>query len=189
VAILRQAQIILGGVHILQHPEQGHAATGEVAQRIGEGVLAGPAHAGEWVSRPARSERHKPIAAILGRPECRVGGAERVEGGRQVGRAGVWDVRADDRHPVPRETAECAVHALAQVAAALTDAPDPLRGGEMRPVGGHRQHCPKAAVGGQPAQQGDQRGTVEAECRPIPDNHGESALDRAESGGARKNDD
>lgn len=189
MAILRQTQKIFGGVHILQHPERRHATAGEVAERVGEGVLGGPAHALERASRPARPERHEPETTILGRPEHCVGGAEPTEGGHHICRAGIRDVGADDRGPPPPEPVECAIHAPAKVAAALTDAPDPPGDGEMRPVGCHRQHCPKPSVGCQPSQQGDQRGAVKAECCPVPDSPGEPALDRAKSRSASKNDD
>ena len=151
-------------------------------------MFGGPAHTAKRTNRAARPERDEPIAAILGRPEHRVGVAERVERSRQVCRASVGDVSAHDRRPPLPEPAECPIHALAEVAAALADAPDAPRSGEVRTVGRHRQHRPKAPVGCQPSQQGNQRGTVEAERRPIAEYPGEPALDRAESWGTGKND-
>jgi hypothetical protein len=133
----------------------------KIAYRIGQSMFAGPPHPGEWSSRPARPEGNEPIATVFGRAKRRVGRAKRAECGGEVCGAGVRDVGADDRSPAATKTPQGAVHPPAQVAAALDQAPDSRRRGEVCPVWGHREHCLKAPISRQRPKQGRQRGTVE----------------------------
>ena len=110
---------VRGGIHIVQRAQQRDPPAAEVGERVRQRVLGGPAHRRERMRRSARRHRHQPIAAVRRRTERRVRAAQRAERRARIARPGIGDVAADDRHAGMREPPERAVHAHAEIAAAL----------------------------------------------------------------------
>ena len=126
---------------------------GEVRQRVCQRMLGGPAHRGEWTRRPARRQRHQPVAAVRRRTERRLRAAQCTECRPRIVRPGVGDVAADDRHAAARKSPERAIHPHAEIAAALRYPRHPDRQPKPCMVRRDRQHRPVPPVGDQCAQQ------------------------------------
>ena len=104
-----------------------------------------------------------------------------------VGGVGLRDVAAHQRHaPVSPQRRG---HAAAEVAMALADALDAHWQAEAGSVGRDGQDDVEAAAGSQRAQQGGQRGDVEAQRGPVADVARQPAFHGAQAGRSGEDDD
>ena len=137
-----------------------------------------PAH-GAREEACALPDAHQPEAAVLRRAEHRPRRAQPAEGARNMARPEARNVAADQQGG-ERHAGERPVHAPADIAPALPDAPEPAGPGAARPVRRHRQHHPPAPVGGQPAHRLRRHAPVEGGGARRPDIGPEPGLDRAQ---------
>ncbi len=180
---------VASGINVAQHPQMRDAMGPEVPQRVRHRVFARPAGVVKWLRRPPRTQRHQPVAAVLGWSKDRVMATQCAESLARVGGVGVGDVAADDGDAAPAEPPAGGVHALADIASALRDAPDFDGQAVAGAIGGQRQDGAEAALAQQAAQQADQRPGVKAQRRPLTDVFGQPALHGSQTRRAGEYDD
>ncbi len=112
----------------------------------------------------------EPKSAVFGRTEDDVVGAEQAKGRVGLARAESRDIGADEHHRAGRTGSERAVHALAEIAAALADNLDPVvpmpsaMAGLVRCYGDLQTPAP---VSSETAQKQRDHQSLETHCRDI----------------------
>ena len=121
----------------------------------------------------------EPKPAVFGRTEYNVMGAEQAKGGVDLTRAESRDIGADEYHKAGRTGSERAVHAPAEIAAALAGSLDPVAPmprAMARLVRGYGDPQTPAPVSGEPAQKQRNHYPLETHCRDVANVSREAAL-------------
>jgi hypothetical protein len=121
----------------------------------------------------------EPKPAVFGGTKDNVTGAEQAKSSIDLARTESRDIGPDEHHRAGRTGSECAVHALAEIAAALAGSPDPvppIPSAMARLVRGYDDPQAPAPVSGEPAQKQPNHQPLETYRRDVADVSREAAL-------------
>jgi len=114
------AVIIRPSIDVAERCREGDATAPQIGERIGERVLARPAHAAKWHEQTwAAPQAHEPKPAVGSASEHRILIAEKAKGASDVICPHGRDVAADNDYGSRWQLPEQTLHALPEIAAAL----------------------------------------------------------------------